>query len=59
MSSIFDAQLLRAFHTLHKSLVDIALMRVSLEFAGIQVKHSLCTIRETDELLEHVRGEGF
>jgi len=46
-------------HTLHKSLAGIALMRMSIELAGIQIERSHRAIRETDELLERVRREGF
>jgi len=46
-------------HTLHKSLVGIALMRMSSELAGIQIERSRRAIRETDELLERGRREGF
>jgi len=46
-------------HMLQKSLVDIALMRTSIAFGTLQIKRSFRAIRETDELLERVRREGF
>lgn len=46
-------------HMLHKSLVGIALMRISIELTGVQLKRSHHAIRESDGLLERMRKEGF
>jgi len=46
-------------HILHKSLVDIVRMRMSVELAGVQLKRSHRSLRETNDLLERVRTQGF
>jgi hypothetical protein len=46
-------------HALHKGLVTIALMRMSIEFAGIQLRRSHRALLESNELLERVCKDGF
>src|SRR5262245_58870201 len=43
----------------HMLSVGIALMRMSIETTGLQVESSFRAIRETNELLDRMRREGF
>lgn len=54
-----DQRPARDVHMLHKSLLGIALMRMSIVTAGLQVKSSFRAIRESNELLDRMRREGF
>lgn len=50
---------LRGFHHIHKSFVDMARVRYSIERANVALRNSATAVRECEDLLKRLEKEGW